>query len=62
MTGTVKQDAEGMASAICAAVEAIANGSSVADAAASVAGSADIYSMADGFTNKIFVAYAPYTG
>ena len=62
MTGTVKQDAEGMASAICAAVEAIANGSSVADAAASVASSADIYSMADGFTNKIFVAYAPYTG
>ena len=62
MTGTVKQDAEGMASAICAAVEAIANGSSVADAAASVADSADIYSMADGFTNKIFVAYAPYTG
>ena len=62
MTGTVKQDAEGMASAICAAVEAISNGSSVADAAASVASSADIYSMADGFTNKIFVAYAPYTG
>ena len=62
MTGTVKQDAEGMANAICATVSDIAGGTSVADAAANVAGSADIYSMADGFSNKIFVAYAPYTG
>ncbi|MBO4242865.1 MAG: substrate-binding domain-containing protein [Clostridiales bacterium] len=62
MTGTVKQDAEGMATAICNTVSDIASGSSVADAASSVASSADIYSMADGFTNKIFVAYAPYTG
>lgn len=61
MTGTVKQDAQGMADAICAAVAAVAGGSSVADASASVAGSADIYSMAEGFTNKIFVAYAPFT-
>ena len=42
-------------------VAAVASGSSLADAAASVAASADIYSMAEGFTNKIFVAYAPYT-
>ena len=62
MTGTVKQDAEGMANAICATVSDIAGGTSVADAASNVAGSADIYSMADGFSNKIFVAYAPYTG
>ena len=61
MTGTVKQDAQGMADAICAAVAAVASGSSLADAAAAVAASADIYSMAEGFTNKIFVAYAPYT-
>lgn len=61
MTGTVKQDAQGMADAICATVAAVASGSSLADAAASVAASADIYSMAEGFTNKIFVAYAPYT-
>ena len=61
MTGTVKQDAEGMAAAICGTVAAIAEGSSVADAAAAVAASADIYSMAEGFANKVFVAYAPYT-
>ncbi|MBR1457034.1 MAG: substrate-binding domain-containing protein [Oscillospiraceae bacterium] len=61
MTGTVKQDAQGMADAICAAVAAIAGGSSVLDASAAVADSADIYSMAEGFNNKIFVAYAPFT-
>ena len=61
MTGTVKQDAEGMAAAICAEVVAIAGGTSVIDAAASVVASADIYSMAEGFNNKIFVAYAPFT-
>ena len=61
MTGTVKQDAEGMAAAICSTVAAIGDGSSVADAAALVADSEDIYSMAEGFSNKIFVAYAPYT-
>ena len=62
MTGTVKQDAEGMAAAICAAVQGIAGGQTAAAAAAAVADSADIYSMAEGFTNKVFVAYAPYTG
>ena len=61
MTGTVKQDAEGMAAAISAAVAAVKDGSSVADAAAAVVASADIYSMADGFNNKVFVAYAPFT-
>ena len=62
MTGTVKQDAEGMAAAICAEVAAVIGGASVADAAADVVASADIYSMAEGFTNKVFVAYAPFTG
>ena len=61
MTGTVKQDAEGMAAAICSEVAAVIGGASVADAAAEVVASADIYSMADGFTNKVFVAYAPFT-
>jgi len=61
MTGTVKQDAQGMADAICGTVTAVAAGSSVADAAAAVVSSADIYSMAEGFTNKVFVAYAPFT-
>ena len=61
MTGTVKQDAEGMATAITSAVEAIGSGSAMADAISSVAGSADMFSVADGFTTKLFVAYAPFT-
>ena len=46
-------DVEGMANAICATVSDIAGGTSVADAAANVAGSADIYSMADGFLHGL---------
>lgn len=61
MTGTVKQDNVGMADAICGEVAAVAGGASTADAAASVVASDDIYSMADGFNNKVFVAYAPFT-
>ncbi len=61
MTGTVKQDAEGMAKAIASVVGSVAGGQSTADAAAAVAASSDIFSMAEGFTNKVFVAYAPYT-
>ena len=61
MTGTVKQDAQGMADAITGVVEAVAAGSSVADAVASVAASADLFSVAEGFTNKLFVAYAAFT-
>lgn len=61
MTGTVKQDAEGMATAITSVVESIGSGSGMADAISGVAGSADMYSVADGFTTKLFVAYAPFT-
>ncbi len=61
MTGTVKQDAEGMAKAIATEVTEIAAGTSVVDAAAKVVESADIFSFAPGFNNKIFVAYAPFT-
>ena len=62
MTGTVKQDAQGMADAICAQIAAVAEGSTMAEAAAKVAASADIFSLAEGFANKVFVAYAPFTG
>ena len=62
MTGTVKQDAEGMATAITGVVQGIAGGSAVADAVSAVAGTADMYTVAEGFTNKLFVAYAPFTG
>ena len=61
MTGTVKQDAEGMATAITSVVEAIGGGSDMAGSVSSVAGSADMFSVADGFTTKLFVAYAPFT-
>lgn len=62
MTGTVKQDNVGMANAICGTVVAVAGGTSTADAVAAVAESDEIFSVAEGFTNKLFVAYAPYTG
>lgn len=62
MTGTVKQDAEGMAKAVAGVVEAVGAGTAQADAIAAVAGSADMYSVADGIANKLFVAYAAYTG
>ena len=61
MTGTVKQDAKGMADAITAVVKSISAGSDMASAISSVADSAEMYSVANGFTNKLFVAYAPYT-
>lgn len=61
MTGTVKQDAEGMAAAIAQAVEAAAAGTSLADALAAIAASADMYTIAEGIANKLFVAYAPFT-
>lgn len=62
MTGTVKQDAEGMANAICEMVQATAEGTAMADAAATIASSNEIYSVADGIDNKLYVAYAPFTG
>ncbi len=61
MTGTVKQDAEGMANAIASTVEAAGAGTAMADALSAVAGSADMYTIAEGIANKLFVAYAPYT-
>lgn len=62
MTGTVKQDAEGMAQAVCGMVEHTINGDSMADGVAAVAGTNDIYTVADGISNKLFVAYAPFMG
>ena len=63
MTGTVKQDAEGMAAAIASVASSVGTGSSMADAvAAAAATNADMYTVAEGIANKLFVAYAPYTG
>ena len=62
MTGTVKQDAEGMAAAIADVVKATGEGTAMADAGAATAGTnAEMYSIADGIANKLFVAYAAYT-
>ena len=62
MTGTVKQDAEGMAAAIASVASSAGTGSSMADAvAAAAATNADMYTVAEGIANKLFVAYAPYT-
>ena len=62
MTGTVKQDAEGMAAAIASVASSAGTGSSMADAvAAAAATNADLYTVAEGIANKLFVAYAPYT-
>ena len=62
MTGTVKQDAEGMAVAIASVVKAAGEGTAMADAVAATAGTnSEMYSIADGIANKLFVAYAAYT-
>ena len=56
MTGTVKQDAEGMAAAIASVASSAGTGSSMADAvAAAAATNADIYPVAEGIANKLHV-------
>ena len=60
MTGTVKQDAEGMASAIAQTVSAIAGGKAPVEALAAL--SDERFSIASDCESKLFVAYAPYTG
>ena len=60
MTGTVKQDAEGMAAAICQTTKAIAAGKKPAEALASLSDSR--FSLSSDCNAKLFVAYAPYTG
>ena len=60
MTGTVKQDAEGMAAAIAQTAKAIAGGKTPVDALAGLSDSR--FSIASDCNTKLFVAYAPYTG
>lgn len=55
MVGTIKQDAEGMADCIAFLTENCASGKAVMDGT-------DSYNIAEGFTNKIFIPYATYTG
>lgn len=60
MTGTVKQDANGMAVAIAQTSKAISEGSVPVDALATLTD--ERFSVAADCTSKLFVAYAPYTG
>ena len=60
MTGTVKQDAEGMAAAICQSVKAIAEGKAPVDALAGLTD--ERFTIASDCAAKLYVAYAPYTG
>ena len=59
MTGTVKQDAEGMAAAICQTAQAVSGGTAMTDALAGLSDSR--FSVASDCASKLFVAYAPYT-
>lgn len=60
MTGTVKQDAEGMAKAIAGTIGALAEGKTPVDALA--AQDDPRFSIATDCASKLYVAYAPYTG
>ena len=60
MTGTVKQDAEGMAAAIRMTIEALAAGNGPVDALATL--SDERFTIAPDCSAKLYVAYAPYTG
>lgn len=55
MTGTIKQDAEGMAACIADLVGNVAEGKAVMDGT-------DMYNISPKVANKIFIPYAPYTG
>ena len=60
MIGTVKQDAEGMASSIAQTAKAILGGKTPVDALAGLTD--ERFSVAPDCTSKLYVAYAPYTG
>ncbi len=60
MTGTIKQDAEGMAAAVSETVKAAADGTALKDALAGL--SDERFSLAAECATKLYVAYAPYTG
>lgn len=60
MTGTVKQDADGMAAAIAQTVSGISAGKAPTEALAALTD--ERFSLADDCNAKLYVAYAPYTG
>jgi methyl-galactoside transport system substrate-binding protein len=60
MIGTVKQDANGMAVAICQTVQAISGDKAPVDALASLTD--ERFTVASDCSSKLYVSYAPYTG
>ena len=62
MTGSIKQDNVGMAVAVVATVKAINEGKTPVDAIAAAGELQDIFTVSANVANKLFVAYAPYTG
>lgn len=60
MTGTIKQDAQGMAAAVSQTVKAVVDGSAPADALGAL--NDERFSIASDCASKLYVAYAPYTG
>ena len=60
MTGTVKQDADGMAAAIAQTVKAVSEGKTPVDALAAL--NDERFSIASDCNGKLYVAYAPYVG
>ena len=62
MTGSIKQDNVGMAVAVVATVKAINEGKTPVDAIAATGELQDIFTVSANVANKLFVAYAPYTG
>ena len=60
MIGTVKQDANGMAVAICQTVQAISGDKTPAEALASLTD--ERFTVASDCNAKLYVSYAPYTG
>ncbi len=60
MTGSIMQDADGMASAIAEIISGVIGGASVKDAAAAITD--ERISIAPECATKVYVAYAPYTG
>ena len=59
MTGTVKQDADGMAAAIAQTAKALSTGTAPVDALAGLKD--ERFTVAGDCASKLFVAYAPYT-
>lgn len=55
MTGTIKQDAEGMAEAIAFLTQNVAEGKAVMDGT-------DSYNISENVSNKIYIPYAAYIG